>query len=64
MASAGKNLGPAGVTVVIVRDDLLGKASPHTPSVLDWTKMAHSRPIPNIYNTPPTFLIYMMGECS
>lgn len=60
-ASGGKNLGPAGVTVVIVRDDLVGLESPLCPSVLSYSKMVHSKPIPSVYNTPPTFLIYMMN---
>lgn len=59
-ASGGKNLGPAGVTVVIVRDDLVGKESPLCPSVLSYAQMVNSKPIPSIYNTPPTFLIYMV----
>eukprot|EP00171_Calliarthron_tuberculosum_P015447 IDg15447t1 len=60
-ASGGKNLGPAGVTVVIVREDLVGLESNACPSVLSYSKMVHSKPIPSIYNTPPTFLIYMMN---
>lgn len=60
-ASGGKNLGPAGVTVIIVRKDLVGKESPLCPSVLSYAKMAGSKPIPSIYNTPPTFLIYMVN---
>ena len=61
-ASGGKNLGPAGAVVVIVRDDLLQiGARKETPSVLDYSKMASSTPIPSIYNTPPTFITYMMG---
>jgi phosphoserine aminotransferase len=61
-ASSGKNLGPAGVCVAIVRDDLIDKctAHPQTPSVMDYRKMASSQPIANIYNTPPTYLVYMM----
>lgn len=59
-ASGGKNLGPAGVTVVIIREDLLGMESSICPSVLSYSKMASSKPIPSIYNTPPTFLIYMV----
>lgn len=59
-ASGGKNLGPAGVTVVIVRDDLLNRQLPTCPSVLSYSIMANSKPIPSIYNTPPTFLIYMV----
>lgn len=60
-ASGGKNLGPAGVTCVIIRDDLVGLESPNCPSVLSYSKMVHSKPIPSIYNTPPTFLIYMVN---
>lgn len=59
-ASGGKNLGPAGVTVVIIRDDLVGLESPICPSVLSYSQMLNSKPIPSIYNTPPTFLIYMV----
>ncbi|KAI0561667.1 Phosphoserine transaminase [Gracilaria domingensis] len=59
-ASGGKNLGPAGVVAVIVRDDLLNRALPTCPSVLSYSVMASSKPIPSIYNTPPTFLIYMV----
>ena len=59
-ASGGKNLGPAGVTVVILRDDLLNKAADTCPSVLNYTIMANTKPIPSIFNTPPTFLIYMV----
>lgn len=58
-ASSGKNLGPAGVCMAIVRDDLLGQAQTTCPSVINWEKMATSVPIPNIYNTPPTYLLYM-----
>jgi phosphoserine aminotransferase len=59
-ASGGKNLGPAGFCTVIIRNDLLERgAAPQTPSVLDYKKMATSTPIPSIYNTPPTFLLYM-----
>lgn len=58
-ASSGKNLGPAGICMAIVRDDLLGKAQEQCPSVINWQKMATSVPIPNIYNTPPTYLLYM-----
>ena len=59
----GKNLGPAGVCVLIARKDLIERgASKHCPSVLDWKQMASSKPIASIYNTPPTFLVYMVGE--
>lgn len=60
-ASGGKNLGTAGTTCVIVRDDLLGNAVDHCPSVLNYTKQAFSAPISSIYNTPPTYLLYMAG---
>ena len=57
-AGAQKNMGIAGLTVVIVREDLLGRAHPCTPSVLDYGIQAkHS----SLYNTPPTFAIYLAG---
>ncbi|QDJ51640.1 3-phosphoserine/phosphohydroxythreonine transaminase [Bordetella hinzii] len=57
-AGAQKNAGPAGVTVVIARRDLLGKALSICPSAFDYANVAaeHSR-----YNTPPTFSIYVAG---
>ena len=58
-ASAGKNLGPAGSTCVIVKDALLGNAADICPSVIDYTKQAASLPISSIYNTPPTYNLYM-----
>lgn len=58
-ASAGKNLGPAGSTCVIVKDSLLGNAADVCPSVLNYTKQAASLPISSIYNTPPTYNLYM-----
>jgi len=59
-ASGGKNLGPAGVCAAIIREDLLAREAHATcPSVLDWSKMNSSTPIASIYNTPPTYLIYM-----
>lgn len=63
--SGGKNLGPAGVTLVLVRDDLLGEAREHMlcPSMLSYGTCARSMPVPNIYLTPPTFGVYMMGLC-
>ncbi len=57
-AGAQKNIGPAGVTVVIVRDDLLGGASPTTPSVLDYAQQAQAE---SMLNTPPTYAIYIAG---
>lgn len=59
-AGAQKNIGPAGLTVVIVRRDLLGRARRETPSVLDWTVMAEKG---SMLNTPPTYAIYMAGLC-
>ncbi len=57
-AGAQKNIGPAGVTVVIVREDLLGKAPANTPSMLDYKIMADND---SMYNTPPTYGIYIAG---
>ena len=57
-AGAQKNMGPAGVTVVIVRDDLIGHAMPITPVVWDYATMAENG---SMYNTPPTYGIYMIG---
>mmetsp|Transcript_42511 Transcript_42511/g.51614 ORF Transcript_42511/g.51614 Transcript_42511/m.51614 type:complete len:433 (+) Transcript_42511:80-1378(+) len=57
-AGAQKNLGPAGVTIVIVREDLIGKARPECPVMLDYETMAAND---SMYNTPPCFSIYMCG---
>ena len=57
-AGAQKNVGPAGVTIVIVRDDMLGQPLPITPLMLNYTAMAKSA---SMYNTPPTYTIYMTG---
>lgn len=57
-AGAQKNIGPAGLTIVIVREDLLGKALPSTPSMLDYKVMADNE---SMYNTPPTYAIYIAG---
>lgn len=57
-AGAQKNLGPAGVTVVIVREDLIGHAMPIIPTMLDYAVHAKER---SLYNTPPTYSIYVMG---
>lgn len=59
--ASGKNLGPAGVCLVIVRNDLLGRAKANTPLILDWTAAAASTPIPSLVNTPPVFAIYACG---
>ena len=55
---AQKNMGPAGLTVVIVRDDLLDRALPITPSVFHWKKQAEAA---SMFNTPPTYAIYIAG---
>lgn len=57
-AGAQKNIGPAGVTLVIVRDDLIGDALPVTPSVYDYAKQAEAD---SMVNTPPTYSVYMAG---
>ncbi len=57
-AGAQKNIGPAGLTVVIVRDDLLGRAPKSTPAMLDYAVQASSE---SMYNTPPTWAIYIAG---
>jgi phosphoserine aminotransferase len=57
-AGAQKNMAPAGMTLVIVRKDLLGKARPECPSMLDWNIMAENG---SMYNTPPCYTIYMAG---
>jgi phosphoserine aminotransferase len=55
---AQKNIGPAGVTVVVVRDDLIGHALPICPSAFDWKLVAENQ---SMYNTPPTYAIYIAG---
>ena len=57
-AGAQKNIGPAGLTVVIVRDDLTGRARAECPSVLDYAVQAKAD---SMFNTPPTFAIYLAG---
>lgn len=57
-AGAQKNIGPAGVTIVIVRDDLIGAASAQTPSMLNYKIQAEND---SMYNTPPTYAIYVAG---
>lgn len=58
MAGAQKNMGPAGLTVVIVREDLLGNYRENMPQILDWKLMADKDSMPN---TPPTYAIYILG---
>ncbi|RKP00862.1 hypothetical protein CXG81DRAFT_12731 [Caulochytrium protostelioides] len=55
---AQKNIGPAGVTIVIVRDDLLQRRVPAIPAMLDWSLAAKNN---SLYNTPPTWAIYISG---
>lgn len=55
-AGAQKNMAPAGVTLVIVREDLLGYAKEDMPSMLDWKLMADNG---SMYNTPPCYSIYV-----
>ena len=55
---AQKNMGPAGLTVVIVRDDLLGRALPYTPSAFDFKQQSDAD---SMYNTPATYSIYIAG---
>ena len=55
-AGAQKNMSAAGLTVVIVREDLLGKARPDTPAMLDYKLMADNG---SMYNTPPCYCIYI-----
>ena len=57
-AGAQKNIGPAGLCLVIVRRDLLGRARPETPAMLNWQIAADND---SMYNTPPTFAIYLAG---
>jgi phosphoserine aminotransferase len=55
---AQKNIGPAGLTLVIVREDLLGRALPITPAAFDYQVVAAHD---SMYNTPPTYAIYIAG---
>lgn len=57
-AGAQKNMAPAGLTIVIIRDDLIGNASPICPTMLDYKVMADNG---SMYNTPPCYCIYMAG---
>ncbi|MDB5760259.1 MAG: phosphoserine aminotransferase [Burkholderia sp.] len=55
---AQKNIGPAGLTLVVVREDLLGHALPITPSAFNWKEQADND---SMLNTPPTYSIYIAG---
>jgi len=57
-AGAQKNAGPAGTTIVIVRQDLLERVPPNLPAMLDYRLQADKG---SMYNTPPTFSIYIVG---
>jgi phosphoserine aminotransferase len=57
-AGAQKNMGPAGVTVVIIRDDLLARSAASLPAMLSYAVHAENR---SLYNTPPVFAIYLLG---
>ena len=57
-AGAQKNIGPAGLTIVIVREDLLGKANIACPSILDYSILNDND---SMFNTPPTFAWYLSG---
>ena len=59
-AGAQKNIGPAGLTLVIVKNALLGRCMPITPKIMDWQKQAENG---SMINTPPTYAIYMAGLC-
>ena len=57
-AGAQKNIGPAGLTIVIVRDDLIGQTVAGTPTMMDYQIQAEND---SMYNTPPTYAIYIAG---
>ncbi len=57
-AGAQKNIGPAGLTLVIIREDLAGDAMPHTPTMLTYKTHIDSG---SMYNTPPTYAWYIAG---
>jgi phosphoserine aminotransferase len=58
--SVSCNLGPEGLTVVIVREDLIGKHHPNTPSMFNWKLTYDTK---SIFNTTPCFAVYMTGLC-
>ncbi|GAA6204401.1 3-phosphoserine/phosphohydroxythreonine transaminase [Thalassotalea sp. SU-HH00458] len=57
-AGAQKNIGPSGLTIVIVREDLLGKARQETPCIMNYKTSADND---SMYNTPPTYAWYLAG---
>jgi phosphoserine aminotransferase len=59
-AGAQKNIGPAGVTILIVREDLLGRVPENTPTLQKWKTHAEKE---SLFNTPPCWIIYMCKLC-
>lgn len=57
-AGAQKNIGPSGITIIIVREDLIGQALPSTPGIFDYKQMADNE---SMLNTPPCFAWYVSG---
>ncbi|MDR0439918.1 MAG: 3-phosphoserine/phosphohydroxythreonine transaminase, partial [Candidatus Accumulibacter sp.] len=57
-AGAQKNIGPAGLTIVIVREELIGQAPASTPTMMDYKIQADGD---SMYNTPPTYAVYIAG---
>ncbi len=57
-AGAQKNIGPAGITIVIVREDLIGETITNTPTMFDYATHANAN---SMYNTPPTYSWYIAG---
>ena len=57
-AGTQKNMGPAGLAVVIIREDLIGDTLPNTPTLCQYATFASND---SMYNTPPTYTIYVMG---
>jgi phosphoserine aminotransferase len=57
-AGAQKNMGPAGVTVVIIREDLLQRSAKSLPTMLNYAVLAENK---SLYNTPPAFAVYALG---
>jgi phosphoserine aminotransferase len=57
-AGAQKNIGPSGLSVVIIREDLLGKARKETPAILNYSLISE---FDSMYNTPPTYAWYLAG---
>ena len=58
-AGAQKNIAPAGVTIVIVRNDMLGKENPLCPTMMKWATQIENK---SLYNTPPAFATYVASE--